>query len=126
MIIWSILRVVGLRLMGKIWGAWIDPAAAMTVAAIVVVGLGIGAAQLWPRGHGGAAITQAVTQAVAQRDAVQGEHDKQEIADDAAFNTYIEDLARWRREAEAANGAARGVVISADDPWLRAKRAGRR
>jgi hypothetical protein len=121
----AILNVVGLRLMGGIFGAWIDPLVRYTLIAAAGLALTIGAAQMWPRsGKSAVAVTQAVTQAAAKRDAIQIEHDTQEGADSDFVEQYSAQLAEWRRQAAARDSSA-VVVISADDGWLRGKRAAR-
>lgn len=124
MIVWSILKILGLRVMSKIWGTVLDKWALATVIAVAAVFALMIAAQLRPSSHG--AVTQAVTQAVAQRDAIQAEHDNQEVRDDEFSKGYIAQLHVWRLQAAASDDGASVDVIGADDPWLRKKRAGGR
>jgi hypothetical protein len=119
--IFGILRVVGLRLMGKLWGAWIDPAAGLAVAAFVAVALVIGAVQFWPRGHGDGGVTQAIVQAAAERDKIEAERAKQEKADNEWIERFVAAQAAVRTAADTASGDADRVVIPAGDGWLRSK-----
>lgn len=123
MIVYGILRVWGLRIMSTIFGAWIDPLLRYTLTAMGVLAVALIAAQLWPRGDGGRAVTQAVTQAVAERARVEADHDKQEAVDDGFLRGYTAQLDEWRRQTAAADNSHADIVIGADDPWLRAKRA---
>jgi uncharacterized membrane protein len=121
MIFLGLLRTAGLRLMGGIFGAWIDPLARMMAIAAACVVLTLLAVAVWPTGKG--QVERAALDALAAREQITGANIDEEKRD----NAWIEMRQHWLRAArDAANTDRDAVLWPASDGWLRKRAAAAR
>jgi hypothetical protein len=120
-ILLGMLRVIGLRGLSWLFGAWLNPMLRTAIGGVAVLGIVAAIYAFWPSGN---AVERAVLDALRQRETITQANTDEEMRD----NAWLEEQQRWmqaEREAAAnAPGAAADRVIwRADDPWLRNKRS---
>jgi hypothetical protein len=119
-LILGLLRVIGLRGLSAMFGAWLNPVlkVGLSIAGVCIVA--IAAYLLWPSGNG---IERAVLEALGQRETITQANIDEEKRDNAWLEEQQKRMQAEREAAGKAPGAAADRVIwRADDPWLRAKR----
>lgn len=121
-IILGVLRIIGLKALSLIFGAWLSPTIKAAIGSVLALGLAVTIYAFWP--SSGNPIGDAVLDALGQRDAAT----KINIDEEKRDNAWIEEYQKWMDEeraavAKTAGNAVDRVIWRADDPWLRAKRS---
>ena len=121
-LLWGFLRVLWLRGLSAVAGAWLSPMLTKAIAGVGLVALALGIYALWP--SAGNRVEEAVLDALGQREIITNANIDEEKRDNAWLEEWEKNTAAGREAAARASGAAADRVIwRADDPWLLAKRA---
>ena len=121
-LLWGFLRVLWLRGLSAVAGAWLSPMLTAAIGGAGAVALAVAIYALWP--SAGNRVEEAVLDALGQREIITNVNIDEEKRDNAWLEEWEKNTASERDAAARASGAAADRVIwRADDPWLRAKRA---
>jgi hypothetical protein len=119
-IILGVLRVIWLRGLSALFGAWLNPALRVGITAAIGGVIMVTAYLFWPSGN---AVERAVLEALGQRETITKANIDEEMRDNALLEEQERRMRAEREAAAKAPGAAADRIIwRADDPWLRAKR----
>lgn len=113
----GLFKVIGLRLMGGVFDAWLVPFVRLTLIAVAFAVAAMLFRGVWPSEDG---VQEAVIEASQERDAIETAHAEEEKRDDAWLKKQVE-IMKKVRGAEIAEANNR-VLWGDDDNWLRAKR----
>lgn len=113
----GLLKVMGLRLMGGFFDAWLLPFVRLTLVAVGIAVAAILYKGFWPTGDG---VQKAIVEASQERDDIEAAHADEEKRDDAWLKKQVK-IMKKVRDAEIAEANNR-VLWGDDDGWLRAKR----
>lgn len=112
----GLLKVVGLRLMGGFFDAWLLPFVRLTLVAVGIAVAVILYKGFWPTGDG---VQEAIVEASQERDAIEDERAAEAAKDEAWLERQAQEM-KAKRNVETA-GANNRVLWGNDDSWLRAK-----
>ena len=118
-LLWGVLRVLWLRGLSAVAGAWLSPMLTTAIAGVGAVALAVAIYALWP--SGGNRVEEAVLDALGRREIITNANIDEEKRDNAWLEEWEKNTASERDAA--ARASADRVIWRADDPWLRAKRA---
>ena len=121
-LLWGFLRMLWLRGLSTVAGAWLSPMLTAAIAGVGAVALAVGIYALWP--SAGNRVEEAVLDALGRREIITNANIDEEKRDNAWLEEWEKNTASEREAAARASGASADRVIwRADDAWLRAKRA---